>query len=1122
MAYTGDPLQNDDRSPFLSFLDYIDEPGQVVKNLLRGNLGAAGRHVLNFAGDTIDAALPGDWIPKATTAEDNVTSSELIGLDEKEHPILGFGANLVGDTLLNPLSYLSMGAAGAGASAGKAVVKAGLPFMKGALEVPGSAKALEAAGDLAKKGFQALPEDFQTSIQAAGRGIRSTFGAQRAPEHIKQVLSGSRAGTIEAEAGMKAAKAALSGFDDRQLEIIGDSIDNFRWQDGKLVGELIDTSMDPIMGKRSGSILDRIMAHPNVAPGEAERLAEAAEKTLVITRNQKGRKGIFSADDQTNLSDEYLGRHYENLPDEAALDIASGTGNAMKERQLHSWQKVRDFLGQKGNEKVKYSRNALQRSLGRSAQQGNLARQADLGAGIMDLVRQGKLELPDELIEDVAASMGKERFPVGASEAGGVDIMGVRSAKPTGSEIYGVPEISGKAKPPTTGAIEETVSDPYGIGSYSGTAKPPTGEASSRLVSLLLKGDLKGARKAVEDMAKGGEVDDSTLNAYLGLLEKAAPAADEVAEIAEDVAKTPDPYGLGSLSGRSKPPKTPTIEPNAPDPYGLGSLSGKSVVGKGASDVDLLQRAGNTDPYGLGSPPSGTSVVGKSTVKQKAPAPEQANPRGFTPDQLAKAKDQILSKEFARSDPKAHAAVKAVIEKLRGTDPEAAQLLGDAYNGMPKPGWIGRMLQRGNSIFKPAATAGYALPNLGFNIRNRLSGIWSTLSNPEARGATGGMAKRFPSDIAGAITEGLGLSSRDRLGKVLNAWESALAASGGSADNAFRIMEQGGFQKEASLLRSGVLDGFVRSEDILSELTKPGILAKLHRGAKWPAKITKGIEDRMRLGLALDTLDTVKDPAKAVGIARDTLFDYDVSSTANRAYRQGVPFGQFMGKAVPQQAKFLGEKPAVGVALSSALGQGNDDPIYPYMEGKLNVPLGDDDQGNSLFSSGFGLPFEALNQIPGSFRDVKKNVVGAVTPPLKSLYSAISGEDPYFETPYGSYDKMPLVGRAGDVGQAYNQLAGTGLIQPLSSPLGMLDKILDERRSPGIKALDLLTGAKVTSVDPDLAMQQQLTEALRGNPDVHQYRGYFADSEDDATQALIRAYQDAKAKLKKKRKARGD
>jgi hypothetical protein len=834
-------------SAFLSFLDTLGTPQRAVNNVLMGNWEGAGRNLLDFGGDILDAG-PGDFIPHVSRRMDKPGFSDVAG--GAEPGFEKFAVDVIGGGATDPLAL-----------------------------VPGSlvSKGIGKAGNLAKAGVQKVDTVIpgtKEAVDKLGRGVRSTFGAQRAPPAIKKIIDSGRAGRIEGEAGMKAAKTSLQGLDDRQLVIIGDAIDNFRWQGNAPIGELAD-----------GDLLARISAHPDVLPGEAKRLADAAEGTLGITRNQKIRKNIFSPESQANLSDEYLQRHYEGLDEGQAFDRAAGGANAMSERKLKGWQEVGEYLGKPENAKVKYERNALRRSLGRSSQQGEIAKRADIGSGIMEGMRTGDIPLP-------------------------------------------------------------------------------------------------------------------------------------------------------------------------------------------------------TDPK-----------------------------------ELNQAKDALTRPYFHDNDA-SKATVRAGIEAMRKTDPEAAQLLHDAYSGMPKPGWIGKMLARGNEIFKPAATAGYALPNLAFNIRNRLSGIWSTLSNNEARGATGSMAKRALTDIPGAIADGLGLKAPDRLGKVLNAWEKALASSGGSAENAFRIMESSGFAKEASLIRTGVLDGFVRSEEILSELAKPGMLGKLHRMAKWPAKITKGMEDRMRLGLALDVLDDVQDPMEAARIARGTLFDYDVSSEANRAYRQAVPFGQFVGKAIPQQAGFLAEQPSVAGGLSRALVQSEEDPTYSYMEGKLNLPwLPDDEEGNRQYLGGFGLPFESLNQIPASFRDIKRNVVGSMTPPLKTLLGATFDEDPFFETPFGSYDKLPIYGEAGDVGRAYNVAAGTGLIQPLASPLRTVDKLLDDRKSPAVKALELLTGARVQSVDSDQALLQQLIQDLKNNPEIREFGSFYNSGDDDATDALLRKYQAAKAKMKAKRKA---
>jgi hypothetical protein len=195
------------------------------------------------------------------------------------------------------------------------------------------------------------------------------------------------------------------------------------------------------------------------------------------------------------------------------------------------------------------------------------------------------------------------------------------------------------------------------------------------------------------------------------------------------------------------------------------------------------------------------------------------------------------------------------------------------------------------------------------------------------------------------------------------------------------------------------------------------------------------------------------------------------------------------------------------------------------MEGKLNVPIGNDEQGNNQYVSGFGLPFETLASIPNPSgspqdfgRDIERNIVGSSNPLLKTAFSAVSGEDPFFQTPYGSYDKAPLVGHAGDAGRIYNELSGTGLISPLDQPLRTLDKLFDDRRSGGTKALDLLTGANVVNVDPAVALRQELEQALESDPSIQQHRSFFDSTKDPKAQALLAKYKEAQKKVKAKRK----
>jgi hypothetical protein len=156
----------------------------------------------------------------------------------------------------------------------------------------------------------------------------------------------------------------------------------------------------------------------------------------------------------------------------------------------------------------------------------------------------------------------------------------------------------------------------------------------------------------------------------------------------------------------------------------------------------------------------------------------------------------------------------------------------------------------------------------------------------------------------------------------------------------------------------------------------------------------------------------------------------------------------------------------------------------------------------------------------GNFgRDVQKNLVGSSHPLLKSAFAAVSGEDPYFETPYGSYDKIPGIGSAGDVGRAYNKLAGTGLIQPIDSILRLLGDATDERHGVAERLADTLTGINIASVDPDLALQQQLQQELMRNPDILRYQSFYSPHRDPEAIELMQQYQDAKGRVKAKRGA---
>jgi hypothetical protein len=486
---------------------------------------------------------------------------------------------------------------------------------------------------------------------------------------------------------------------------------------------------------------------------------------------------------------------------------------------------------------------------------------------------------------------------------------------------------------------------------------------------------------------------------------------------------------------------------------------------------------------------------------------------------------KLLGDGFEYADSAWRGHVEARLAEMAKTDPESAKALTDAFSGMAPRGTFTSWLATANKAFKPFAVYGFGIPKFGAIVRNKVSGIWQALSNPESRAVAGGQAKRLGSDLAGAVVDSLGLKvGKDKLGHTLDAWESALAQSKGSADTAIAIMSKT-HPEAAAAIKAGAIDGFVRSEDLVSEMARTGWKKKFANIAEWPARMFRGVEDRMRLGMSLDLMAKGKTPEEAAKIVRDSLYDYSVNSTANRTARDVVPFFNYMAKAIPQQAKFMAEKPAVASALANAMagGDGQSDPTYAFMDGKLNIPLGD-----HQYISGLGLPFETLSQIPNPSdslrnfgRQIEQNVVGSSQPLLKGAFSTVAGEDPYFGTEFGSYDKIPVVGSAGAAGRLYNEAAAFGLpgLTPADQLARTVGHAIDDRKSPGLRALDLLTGANVVTVDPNQALQQRLNAALAADPTIRQISTPVATGADDETKALIDQLRQVKAQQKAKRAA---
>lgn len=479
---------------------------------------------------------------------------------------------------------------------------------------------------------------------------------------------------------------------------------------------------------------------------------------------------------------------------------------------------------------------------------------------------------------------------------------------------------------------------------------------------------------------------------------------------------------------------------------------------------------------------------------------------------------------------------KPMIDNLRERGMlDDAVVLETAVQGLPPREGMWKLAGWANKWFKGAATGGAFIPRPAFTTRNVASGIAMVASNPTARGATLATAMRAPKDVVGAWGDGLReLGLPFAKPQHIDDIEQAIAKSGGDPEKMLASITD---PTVRDAVRFNVLgSGFVDSEQMVKDLNKVAGMT-FQKAKDWPSAIVRGGEDRMRLGLFDELVNTQKmAPEQAAKVVQDTLYDYSYSSLLNRKIRDLIPFFQFTAKAVPQQARFLagsGLVPAAGRNIAEKLYGGNRDAVVPpYMQGAPLLDIGKDEAGDRQFITSLGMPWEALGQLPNPSDDLmtflkqtRQDIVGSSNPALKTGLSAVMGVDPYFGTPFASFDKAPYALQAagvpehGAIGRAYNVLAGSGAIQPISSPLSVISNVLDPRTSAGETALNVASGIKIKSVDEDRALQQLVEEKLKADPSIQRYEALYAYSPDPGQQELLDELKRVKQQIREKLKA---
>jgi hypothetical protein len=457
---------------------------------------------------------------------------------------------------------------------------------------------------------------------------------------------------------------------------------------------------------------------------------------------------------------------------------------------------------------------------------------------------------------------------------------------------------------------------------------------------------------------------------------------------------------------------------------------------------------------------------------------------------------------------------------------------------MPPRTGLFKSLAGANRVVKGAMVFGVLLPKVGSLVRNKIGMGFQAAATPNVRGEALKLVdpRAIVNDLSRAFDEAYGevihgsksWARSDELGKDLTIIDDALRNAKQTKD-VDAYLKNAGRGDLADALNNGVLDGLVSTEELVKKIAaspNKKVWTDLYRA---PAIMFQHMEQRGRLQ-TFKNLRKVHGSAEAAKLTKEAMFDYEISSTANRNLRDVIPFAQFAAKSIPQSAKWLSTKPAVAAAAGPLFydSSGENDPIYPYMSGQSRVNLGPQDNGNNLYLTGFGLPMESLNMVPNlsgsiteSGRSISHGLLSSTQPLIKTGAAVVTGKDPYFGTPFGSYSKLPIVGEAGDVGRYANMVLGTGIGDVAGAGiLRQIGQATDETK-PGIaRAIDLATGAKLVSVDPDVSARQQISNYLDSRPDISQYKTYYQGGEQDPEfTSLMQALREAKARSKEKKLA---
>jgi hypothetical protein len=273
------------------------------------------------------------------------------------------------------------------------------------------------------------------------------------------------------------------------------------------------------------------------------------------------------------------------------------------------------------------------------------------------------------------------------------------------------------------------------------------------------------------------------------------------------------------------------------------------------------------------------------------------------------------------------------------------------------------------------------------------------------------------------------------------------------------------------------------------------------------------IEDAVRLANYLGNLRRGMASDAAGRLTKAIHFDYgDLTPFERNVMKSLIPFYTFTRKNLPEQLRLLTQQPGKIVPSLRAVGNASGRGWVPeYLASGAAIPVGEEQGGTQRYLAKLGLPFEeALErlqfrgyELPNgrvvtapSFGQTTQRLLGQAGPLVKlplemafdtQLHTGRRLSDLYTKGLAGGYGLIPE-----EYAQPLSELVAGS---PLSRFVSTADRLQDPRKGVGAKALNFLTGFKLTDVDQekqrDIEARRVLERLLRSDPRVAEFTNYY-------------------------------